>query len=149
MRLSEIINLKWNQISFQDKIIRVLNTNDFTTKGKKERIIPINEKLYQVLSGLVPKIINLNNYVFRNNGFKYNEFYISKSFKKAVRTTNSINPQIHYYSLWHSFASNLVKNGVPIKTIKELLGHADISTSLIYSHLTVDTLREAVRVLEG
>lgn len=149
MRLGEIINLKWNQISFQERIIRVHNTDEFTTKGKKERIIPINEKLYPVLLRLVPKIINLNDYVFKKNALKYNVYYISKSFKKAVRETNSINPKIHYHSLRHSFASNLVKKGVPITDIKELLGHADISTSLIYSHITVDSLRDAVKVLEG
>jgi site-specific recombinase XerD len=149
MRLGEIINLKWNQISFKERIIRVINTDEFTTKGKRERVIPINCKLYEVLVGLVPKIIDLNDYVFKKNGFKYNIDYLSKNFKKAVKRTKSINPKTHYHTLRHSFASNLVKNGVPITTIKELLGHVDISTSLIYAHVTIDSLKQAVKVLEG
>ena len=97
IRLGEIINLKWNQILFQYRIIRVINTDEFTTIEKKKRVFPNNNKLYQVLSGLVPKIFDLNDYAFTKNSFKYNVFYISNNFKKAVKETASINPKIHYY----------------------------------------------------
>ena len=55
----------------------------------------------------------------------------------------------HFHSLRHSFASNLAQQGVSLYTIKELLGHSSISTTEIYSHLNMETLREAIMVLDG
>ena len=80
MRLSEVINLKWNQVSLPDRLIRVINTDEFTIKGKKERVIPINEKLFKLLSDKLPKYYNLQNpgYFFNNNGFRFNGDYVSK-----------------------------------------------------------------------
>lgn len=151
MRLSEVINLKWNQVSLSDRLIRVINTEEFTTKGKKERVILINEKLFKQLSNKIPKYYNLQNpgYVFNSNGFRFNRDYVSKKFKKAVRDTKNIDSKLHLHNLRHSFASNLAKNGVSLFIIKELLGHQDIRTSQIYSHLIVDSLRNAVKVLES
>jgi integrase/recombinase XerD len=151
MRLGELINLKWNQVSFTDKIIKLTNSEDFTTKGKKERTIPINDNLIKIFTDRYPKVIDINqlNYVFNKNGFKYSGDYISKAFKKIVNNCDNINHDIHLHSLRHSFASYLVKKGVSLFIIKELLGHQDYKTTLIYSHLTTDNLRDAVKVLEG
>lgn len=151
MRLGELINLKWNQVSFTEKIIRLTNSEDFTTKGKKERTIPINDNLVKIFTERYPKVIDINqlNYVFNKNGFKYSGDYISKSFKKSVNSCENINHDIHLHSLRHSFATYLVKKGVSLFIIKELLGHQDYKTTLIYSHLTTDNLRDAVKVLEG
>jgi len=150
MRLGEIANLKWDAVDLSGKIIRVLNTDSFTTKGKRERIIPINEKLYAVLSSHIPKIVrmNANNYVFNKKGFNYRGEYISKRFKEALRRT-SLNPKLHFHNLRHSFASNLVMKGVSLYTVMELLGHKDFKTAQIYAHLNVDCLREAVKLLEN
>ncbi|MCX6150170.1 MAG: tyrosine-type recombinase/integrase [Ignavibacteriales bacterium] len=149
MRLAEITNLKWNQIDLVERIIKVTNTADFTTKGKKERIIPINERMFLMLTNRLPKIMDINKdvYLFNRNGIKYNDEFISKQFKKAVRKIN-IDSKFHFHSLRHSFASNLIMKGIPIYTVMELLGHSDIKTTQIYSHLKVENLREAVKVLE-
>ena len=114
-RLSEIVNLKWNQVSLKEKIIRVLNTKDFTTKGKIERVIPCNEKVLSILSSRLPKVVDIHNdnYIFLKNGIKFKPDYISKHFKKATREAVKeigINPKFHWHDLRHSFASNLVKN---------------------------------------
>ncbi|QQS37041.1 MAG: tyrosine-type recombinase/integrase [Ignavibacteriales bacterium] len=154
MRLGEIVNLRWNQIQLNERVIRVLNTDEFTTKGKKERVIPINSKLYSILINRLPKVINLsgNDLLFHNNGIKLNGDFVSKKFKEAIRKASieiNINSQLHMHDLRHSFASNLAKKGVSLYIIKELLGHRDIKTTQIYAHLTIDSLREAVRVLEA
>ena len=150
MRISEIINLKWDNVSLTDRIIKVSNTKEFTTKGKKERIIPINEILFKVLQNRFPKVISLekNELVFSKNGFKYSSEYISKKFKEVVRKSG-LNSNIHFHDLRHSFASNLVKKGISIFIVKELLGHRDVKTTQIYSHLTIDSLKDAVKVLES
>lgn len=150
MRLSEIVNVTWNQISLTDRIIRVSNTKEFITKGKKERIIPINGTLFNMLQNRLPKIISIQkiDLLFAMNGFKFKGDYISRKFKKAVKESG-INPDIHFHDLRHSFASNMVKKGVSIFIVKELLGHQDVRTTQVYSHLTVESLKDAVKVLES
>ena len=152
MRITEIVYLKWDQISFEERNIRVMNTEEFTTKGKRERIIPMNEKVFSILQKMVPKIIDIqkSNYVFKNNRRRFNSEYISKSFKEAVKEAakeNLIDTKIHFHDLRHSFASNLAQKGVSLYVIKELLGHTDIKTTLIYAHLKPENLRNAVELL--
>ena len=152
MRITEIVYLKWNQVSLEERAIRVMNTEEFTTKGKRERIIPLNDKVFKVLQNVLPKIINIqkSNYVFKKNGRKFNSDYISKAFKKAVTEAvkeNLIDSKIHFHDLRHSFASNLAQKGVSLYIIKELLGHTDIKTTMIYSHLKPENLRSAVELL--
>lgn len=149
MRLSEIINLRWCSIDLQQREIKVQNTKEFTTKNKKDRIIPINDTLYQILSERLPKIISINEseYVFSNAaGFRYSPFYISKKFKRAVREAK-FNDKIHFHSLRHSFISNLIQRGCSIYVAKELAGHSQISVTEIYAHLRPENLRNAIELL--
>ena len=80
------------------------------------------------------------------NSIKLNEDFISKQFKKSVRAA-VLNDKIHFHSLRHSFASNLVQKGVSLYVVKELLGHEDIKTTQIYSHLQKENLMDAVNLL--
>jgi integrase/recombinase XerD len=80
----------------------------------------------------------------KKDGSKYCGNYVSRKFKNACIAAE-MNEAIHFHSLRHSFASNLVQKGVPLYTIKELLGHSSISTTEIYSHLNMDSLREAIK----
>lgn len=106
----------------------------------------------KVKSGRISQISRKGNYstgyVFcKENGFPYSGDYVSKMFKKACIDAG-IRDSIHFHSLRHSFASNLVQRGVPLYVIKELLGHSSIAVTEIYSHLNMDSLREAVAVLD-
>ncbi len=149
MRAGELTNLKWNDVDLESRIITIRNTLEFSTKGKKDRIIPINEKLLRVMQNHFPKMINLNKpqFIFeRIPGIKLTIDYLSKHFKKAVRAAK-MNDQIHLHSLRHSFASNLVQKGVSLYVVKELLGHEDLKTTQIYSHLQHQNLLDAVNLL--
>jgi integrase len=149
MRAGELVNLKWSDINLESKTITVRNTIEFSTKGKKDRIIPINEKLLRVLQNRFPKVISLNKpqFVFeRIPGIKLTIDYLSKHFKKAVRASK-MKDNIHLHSLRHSFASNLAQKGVSLYVIRELLGHEDIKTTQIYSHLQHQNLLDAVNLL--
>ena len=89
-----------------------------------------------------------NPYVFyRVKGTKINEDFVSKYFKKVVRRVG-LRDDIHFHTLRHSFASNLVQKGVTIYAVKELLGHKSIVTTMIYSHLNRDSLIKAISCLE-
>lgn len=148
MRLSEIINLQWNEIDLADNIIHVRNTDDFTTKSKKERIIPINTTIKELLIKKFPKIIPItrNNYVFTKRLVKLRGDYVTKEFKNLIRKSR-LDPALHFHNLRHSFASNLASKGVSILVIKELLGHQDVKTTLIYSHLRTEDLRVSINLL--
>ena len=150
MRLGEIVNLKWNWIDFVRGIITVLHDENFVNKGKKDRIIPMvnvvkDVFLKQSTSGTNS---NSNYFVFtRIAGIRFNEDYISRKFKIAVRTSN-LSENIHFHTLRHSFASNLVQQGVDLYVVKELLGHEDVRTTQIYSHLQSDNLFKAIQLLD-
>ncbi len=183
MRLDEIVNLRWKNVELQKRIITV-GDNEFVTKGREQRFVPIGEEVMEVLSGIYahlghrqggenpnvllkggenpplplqggenPHLYRLMRgekmqYVFcKNNGMKYTGGYFSKHFKKACQAAG-ISKGIHFHSLRHSFASNLVQQGVSIYKIKELLGHSSITTTEIYSHLNIDSLREAISKLD-
>ncbi|MCX6175368.1 MAG: tyrosine-type recombinase/integrase [Ignavibacteriales bacterium] len=162
MRLDEIVNLRWKNVDLQNRVITVGDEN-FTTKGRTQRFIPMSEEAFEILvrrekskvketpSCILPLIKGekLFDYVFcKSDGEKFTGDYFSRRFKKACRNAG-IEKSIHFHSLRHSFASSLVQKGVPLYTIKELLGHASISTTEIYSHLNMDSLREAIGKLDG
>ncbi len=145
MRLGEITNLKWDSVDLKSQIILVTNSNLFNTKSKKDRVIPIHRKIHSILIKKVSN--NIDDYVFsKMKDIKFNNDFVSKSFKKAVRKA-TLDDRIHFHTLRHSFASNLVQKGVSIYVVKELLGHEDISTTQIYSHLQTDNLLKAIDLL--
>ena len=90
---------------------------------------------------------DITDYVFsKSKGVKLNPDTVSKNFKRAV-IKSKLNPKIHFHTLRHSFASNLIINGVSLYIVKELLGHQDYSTTQIYSHLSNNSLEDAVNKL--
>ncbi len=150
MRRDEIRLLKWSSINLKDRIITVSNSKTFTTKSKKERVIPINDTLFNMLKNRLPKLLNINSdeYIFEKcHGIPYHPDYITKHFKKAVRDLG-MSEKIRLHSLRHSTASNMAQANVSLYIIKEILGHQDISTTAQYSHLQKENLASAIKVLD-
>lgn len=145
MRLGELINLTWKEVNLQERLI-TLSNNAHITKSKRVRSVPINKTLLQLL-------INLKEDATTSRVFNLNSSasdlltYVGKEFKKAVRKSG-LDDRLHFHSLRHSFGSLLVQKGVSIYEVQQLLGHKDITTTQIYSHLTVDNLKESVKVLD-
>ena len=149
MRLGELVNMKWSWINLKENQLTIHCTDSFTTKSKRERIIPINQNLENILVNRLSQVLSITNddYVFtRASGIKLNEDFVSKKFKKSVRAAK-LNDKIHFHTLRHSFASLLVQRGVSLYVVKELLGHEELSTTQIYSHLKQQNLREAINLL--
>ena len=145
MRLNELTNLKWQSVDFEARKIKVQITKTFTTKNKKERIIPISDLIFEDL--LLSKKNSNSDYVFSNpKDCKYNNDFVTHKFKASVRTAK-LSDSIHFHTLRHSFASNLVQKGVSLYVVKELLGHQNISTTQIYSHLNNSSLVSAIELL--
>lgn len=142
MRVSELVNLKLSNISLEDDLVRVMG------KGSKERIIPISsyaEKYLKIYlesyrNTLLGK--NTSDYVFINNhGNPISRIGFFKNLKK-IANKQGIEKDISPHTLRHSFATHLLENDADLRIIQELLGHSDIKTTEIYTHLTNKKLKE-------
>jgi len=139
LRLNEILHLKYSRMNMQEKTIEIINSGKFTTKTKKNRIIPVPDTLLIELSSLfsyndTPLLIDPDNYIFSAEGITpYDKSYITRKFKSILRKLN-LNEDLHFHCLRHTYFSNLSRLNVPVNYIKELAGHSSIKTTEIYLH---------------
>jgi integrase len=140
MRLGELVNLRWQDVDLNAGLIQLNNRKDFRTKGRRNRVVPLNQRAKAVIMGL-PRI---SEYLFvgksRN---RLLERSVSRRFKKCVRAAG-LPEEIHFHSLRHTGATWLVQSNVPISYVKEILGHSSVTTTMIYAHSTTDHLRESM-----
>ncbi len=136
LRVSEVLTLKIPQIYFEQGIVRVFG------KGSKERLTPISETaLHWVREYLnrarpvLAKTAAAGNVLYLNRlGRPMSRMGFWKILDKAAREAD-IRKKIHPHTLRHSFATHLVENGADLRAVQEMLGHVDISTTQIYTHL--------------
>ncbi len=140
MRLSELINLKINQLDFSNKQLKVYG------KGNKERIIPLGEDVIAAL-----KEFNNNNptenkeFVFlTEKGKQLNPRYVYGFVKKYLALVTTIKKKSPHI-LRHSFATHLMNNGAEINAVKELLGHSSLAATQVYTHNSIDKLKEVFK----
>lgn len=146
MRLGEIVHLEWASVNLNKKIITV-GSERFVTKSKKVRYIPMNDTVYQLLLGIKATDKQSKKYVFgKTASMPFTTDYFSKRYKAALKKTE-IKTDYCFHSLRHGFASRLAQLGVPIITISKLLGHSNISTTMIYSQVNLDDLRQGIEKL--
>lgn len=128
LRVSEIINLKWNDIDFNRDIIHIK-----LAKGKKDRIVMLSQKVKEALQTLDQ---NKSKYVFMTNRKgKYTSRTLQKIIENLAKKAG-IKKKITPHTLRHSFATHLLEQGTDIRYIKDLLGHSNISTTLIYTKVS-------------
>ncbi|MCB0732663.1 MAG: site-specific integrase, partial [Ignavibacteriae bacterium] len=139
LRANELLSLNWENIDIENRLFSIKNENGFQNKTQIDKILPINQKAYEIFLSLSKR--NNTGLIFKKNGIKLNVDYISKHFKKAVRETK-LNQNLHLQSLRHSFASNLVAKGASLYHVSKLLSHSRISTTEKYSHVKMKELRE-------
>lgn len=143
MRVSELINLTLERIDLNMKYIIAFG------KGSKERIVPLGsvaaEFLQQYLEKVRPKLTHADrntNIVFLAFGghelTRQRFWQIIRAYGRKANINKALTPHI----LRHSFATHLLDNGVDLRSVQELLGHSDISTTQIYTHLTNKRLRD-------
>ena len=136
LRVSELINLKLNDISFDEALVKTLG------KGSKERIIPIGDiaiyftKLYidEYRAKLIKK--RQTDYLFLSSrGTKMSRQAFFKILKRIADEKN-IKKELSPHTLRHSFATHMLNGGADLRSIQELLGHSNISTTQIYTHIS-------------
>ncbi len=139
MRKGEILGLQWKNVSLEKGEIRVVES-----KSGRDRILPVNSILFEVLQVL--KRQNGNNvFVFENPDTKKPYVDIKRSFSTACKQARI--EDLRFHDLRHTFASRLVKRGVDLMIVKELLGHASVTTTQRYTHSRAEEKLRAVEAL--
>ena len=143
MRKSELEYLTWADIDFERRKIKIRYKDDWSPKSS-EREIPINNGLFDLLKKhKETSQVRGCPYVFHRKGERYEANYLRKKFLPLTEKCGF--PDVtKIHSLRHTFASHLVMSGVDLPTVKKLLGHADIETTMIYSHLSDEHVDRAV-----
>lgn len=136
LRVSELVNLKINDLDFNEKIGTIKKA-----KGNKDRIFNIPNFLIEDLKELTEKQKTYKNiYLFSGPKQKLSTRNIQKIVKNASKNAR-INKDVHCHTLRHSFATHLLENDVDIRKIQELLGHSNLSTTQIYTHISTQELK--------
>jgi integrase/recombinase XerD len=143
LRVSELINIKMGDLYFDDEVIRVIG------KGSKQRIIPIghsainwiNEYLLKVRPILQKKMKSANVIFLNNRGTKLSRMGIWKIVTKYAKMAD-IEKEFHPHTFRHSFATHLLEGGADLRAVQEMLGHSDISTTQIYTHIDRDFIKQ-------
>ena len=140
IRISELVNIKTSNYDSEECLIRIMG------KGSKERIVPLGDYAIGIMNDYMNNYRPLINkkhidYVFINNrGDKISRQFIFKVIKKEA-LKKGIKKDISPHTLRHTFATHLLKNGADLRIIQELLGHENISTTQIYTHVTNNKLK--------
>jgi len=137
-RVSELTNLKTSDLNFPEKIGHIRQA-----KGNKDRIFNIPDFLIEDLQHQANKN---QEYLFQGRTGKISTRNIQKIVSSAAKRADLKN--VHCHTLRHSFATHLLENGVDIRKIQELLGHADLSTTQIYTHVSNEELKKIKSPIE-
>lgn len=130
LRSREVVNLKISDIDFQRMTIHIRQS-----KYKKDRIVPLG--IYMAM-GLIKYIKAENPHIWLFNGKDAHSQYSVRGLSWVMRETlkkTSITKDVSLHSLRHSYATHLLEQGINIVTLKDLLGHCDITTTMIYLHV--------------
>ena len=147
LRISELVSLKFENVSLDECLVKVMG------KGSKERVVPLNDitvsYLTTYLKEIRPKMIKKvnNDYIFLNNhGKPITRQAVFKMIKKRADLAG-IKKDISPHTLRHSFATHMLQSGADIRFIQELLGHSDVATTEIYTHIANEILKKDYKEL--
>lgn len=142
MRVSELCGLVLSDLFFDQGFIRCFG------KGKKERLVPVGKKAVRVTTeylnrarGALTKKAPGEAVFISNRGRRLSRKTVWKLLRDYARKAG-IKKSVHPHTLRHSFATHLLENGADLRAVQEMLGHVDISTTEIYTHLDQEYLRE-------
>lgn len=145
LRVSELVTLKLNNVYWDEEYLQVFG------KGGKERWVPVNSRALRLMESYVHDIRchvtpkpGEENYLFLNRrGSHLSRVRVFQVVRRCVERAG-INKHVSPHSLRHSFATELVEHGADLRAVQEMLGHASITTTEIYTHISRDTLRDTI-----
>jgi integrase/recombinase XerC len=146
MRRQELVGLEWGAVNFSKKQVKILG------KGNKERLVPVSDNLISSLKNFQQqtreKNINTSNlpYVFlTDNGKQMYPNFVYRIVKKHISLCSTVEKKSPHV-LRHSFATHLSNNGAKLNDIKELMGHASLASTQVYTHNTIEQLKDIYKI---
>ncbi|MEJ5262630.1 MAG: tyrosine-type recombinase/integrase [Ignavibacterium sp.] len=137
LRVSELCNLKYKDVDFEGSTIRILG------KGNKTRIVPLGSKSIKILNEYLTEfpVKSQNDYLIRNNNNEkiYPRLVYRIVNRNLSKVTDVKNKSPH--TLRHSAATHMLDNGADLRVVKEILGHENLSTTQIYTHVSIERLK--------
>ena len=135
LRVSELVSMDLGNVDFISGIIKVMG------KGKKERVVPVGGMAIKAMRRYLDSRKKKSEAVFLNkNGKRITSRGVRGIVEKYLKSSG-MNQGISPHTLRHSFATHLLNRGADLRTVQELLGHANLSTTQIYTHLTTEKLK--------
>lgn len=135
LRVSELVGLNIEHIDFIGNVVKVMG------KGKKERIVPIGDQaLKEIRAYLASRNSNERAVFLNKNGKRLTDRSIRNIVNKHILNT-SVTMKVSPHVVRHSFATHLLNRGADLRSVQELLGHVNLSTTQIYTHVTTDRLK--------
>jgi len=142
MRRGEAFDLQWEEVDFENHLITIRGE---IAKSSKTRHIPLSPKAHQALESWKKQVNKAEGRVFpANDGGRLNN--VNKSWASILQRASIIN--FRWHDMRHDFASKLVMRSVPLNTVRELCGHADLNTTLRYAHLAPDHKADAIALID-
>ncbi|HAJ57717.1 MAG TPA: tyrosine recombinase XerC [Candidatus Omnitrophica bacterium] len=135
MRVSELVALKEDDVDFIGGVVKVLG------KGKKERMLPIGDRALRAIRNYLGKRAMDARVIFLNKNKKPLGVRGLRKMLDGYIVKISLKEHISPHTLRHSFATHLLNRGADLRSVQELLGHANLSTTQIYTHLTTEKLK--------
>lgn len=165
MRRGEVVQITWKDVNLQKDLITI-GSETFLSKTRKQRVVPMHPKVKALLMKKVKSkkikvkskegdgndvsVVQLpdkNRYVFcKPNGYCFTADYLSRLFKRAARKAG-IDEAIHFHSIRHGSITGMILNGANVPTVQRIAGHANIQTTMAYTHIGLNDMREAVALL--
>ena len=145
MRIGELRNLTWNDVEIEEKRIKI-QAKEYWRPKTGERVIPMSDTVQNLFGVLIEGHTGQSNFVFpgKDSGpltIKLRERLITISKRCGFPDVTKI------HTLRHTFASHMIMQGIDLPTLQKILGHSDIQTTMIYSHLATDHLADAMNKL--
>lgn len=148
LRVSELVNINLSDIDIKSKYLQCLG------KGSKERIVPLGKKAVSALNKYLP----IRDFNLRKNNVETKRLLVDENGRILTRQDvytfihsqgEKIHKHISPHTLRHSFATHLLENGADLRIVQELLGHSDVSTTQLYTHVSKKRLKEVYFAING
>ena len=148
LRVSELVNINLNDIDIKAKYLRCMG------KGSKERLVPLGKKAVDA----VKKFLPVRDYNLKKNNIAAKRLLINDKGRILTRQDiytfiheqgEKIHKHISPHTLRHRFATHLIENGADLRVVQELLGHSDVATTQLYTHISKKRLKEVYFAING
>lgn len=148
LRVSELVNLKTTDYDLKGKFL------ECTGKGSKDRLVPLGKKAVEAIKNYLPE----RDYLLQKYNLNTKQFLINEKGKKVNRQEvytlihelgKKLHKSISPHTLRHTFATHLIENGADLRVVQELLGHSNVSTTQLYTHISKKRLKEVYFAING